>query len=235
VFAAVLMTVATAPTCFADTIVREIRVIDNYNVGVKSGLFERTRDGKELRIEVTNEDGTFVKEFKCPDWHQLIAKPVSGPYTNSRPEKCAQKVVLHVTQIKYLITLAAIAHNAEVSGDPGTAAKLYNEYYASTRFANPEKAEVARVKTLGLVGQRLRVENATTFDTTQGKEVATVELIKALAAYQKENDLRVTRKIDSATLRSMSNMQITDIYRACNFESEKCLEAPKDFEIETPN
>jgi len=80
--------------------VLEMRVQDRNGNGVKSKLFEVTRDGSLLSIDITDDKGIFARTFKCPRWHKVVAKPVAGPYSDSPHTRCARNVVLTVSVVK---------------------------------------------------------------------------------------------------------------------------------------
>lgn len=82
-----------------EMVVSEIRVRDRAGKGVRSTIYEVRRDRTRLFVGETDRDGVFSEEFRCPQRHQVVAKPVAGPFTESDHKSCAPKLVLEVCHI----------------------------------------------------------------------------------------------------------------------------------------
>jgi tripartite-type tricarboxylate transporter receptor subunit TctC len=95
--------IAAPSLCFSDATgeisVREVRVLDKSGRGVRSKIYEVTREKRELLIDDTDIDGVLAKRFKCPQWHKVVAKPIAGRFTDSPHTTCAPKLVLTVWNV----------------------------------------------------------------------------------------------------------------------------------------
>lgn len=83
----------------AQTTVTEIRAVDGKNNGVRSQILERTRKNEDLTIGETDAQGYLKKPVKCPEWHRLFAKPLTGSFTQSDYAPCEEKMVLRLWNV----------------------------------------------------------------------------------------------------------------------------------------
>lgn len=209
-FSAALLALGLWPSNdgFAQVIVEEINVTNDFGKGIKSLLIEITRDKSELDLDETDDNGFFNQRFECAKFHKIIARPSSGPYTDSYPQLCQISMQLLVGSPTVLYALKEEAAKAEVEGDMGAAALLYNEVYYRARNLEPTLAEEARIHAINFTAKALGVDNAITNDPDQKKRVPSKRLVKAIKKYQYLSGIKRTGRIDFNTLKKLSGKTV---------------------------
>lgn len=192
--------------------VQEVRVVSATGEGVKSELIEKTRDDRELNLDETNESGVFDRKYNCPEWHKIYAKPVSGPFTNSKAKPCAKRLKLIVGSPPITRGLYKKGQIFLEKGDKATAALLFNDVYIRAAQEKLDLAELARRQAIVITGEKLGVSKPMVLDPALNRWVASNELVSALKNYQTKFGLNIKSKqrgtINYRTLSHMSGKSI---------------------------
>jgi hypothetical protein len=186
----------------AQVSVQEVRVYGDSKQAVTSHIRLMNAEEKETAVDDTDDDGVLREKFVCPAHNRVVAQPISGTYRKSPPQRCADKIEIHVWSPATTQVLFANAQHEAAKGRDSVAALLYNETFQRAQGDDSATAEAARTQAIVYAAKALKIAPATSTD--QGKIVPSDKLVAALTDYQKANGLPVTGKIDSATLNSLA-------------------------------
>ncbi|MGD9211591.1 MAG: peptidoglycan-binding domain-containing protein [Desulfobacteraceae bacterium] len=178
--------------------------------GVESKICIVDFKNNEKVIAATDEDGNFEGNLTCQKGERIKILPVNSRYYPTFLECPIESIAENITVSK-VIYISNLEFNAlwlEKQGRFGDAALVNNEIFVRVKNFDKEKANTARIKVIELIAQKLKVVDATEFDTQQKKVVASSSLVKALRKYQQASKIEPNGKLDYKTLRSMSKIDI---------------------------
>ena len=196
-------------TAFAQTLILKIRVIDDTGTGVESDMFKIDRKNATENVGITDKTGYFEFSEKCISGEKIRAVPVKKVLYwpgEGRCPKVPKSIV--VTKILYWKNLEANAKIFEDKRDYGKTAMIYSELSVRALPLSKKLARDNENKAYVAMDKYFHVDNPATLDPNQGKIVMSAELKENIESFQSQNGLKVTGKLDYATMQEAAGIPV---------------------------
>lgn len=215
-FAALLLavlTVGSAPAYSQNpktVLVAEINVVDETGRGVPSEIRRVDDNDKNTHFAYTNKRGIAKPGRDCAVNHRLMAIPKVKIYTpkNDELDYCQKIVRIELILTQVTLYLFKQAELAEAEQEYGVATMLYSEVAWRARKTDQKIVIQATVKAYANLGMRLKVTNPMVFDAKQKKYVLTQNTVDKLRAFQSQQGLAVSGRLDAATQEAISGRPV---------------------------
>lgn len=189
---------------------QKIRVVDrdNHSHGVESKLLIIKLDNSEVVFGATDKEGYYTEKVTCQRGEWLKINPMSTLYYFYRERCPTPKTEFLVDKIYSVMNLQSSAEQLEKEGKLSKAALVYNEIMVRLSNYDEQKSKEAEQKVYLLIGKSLGVDEATKYDRSQDKVVASQSLVNAVKDFQEQSNIPVTGKLDYNTLRKSAGKDI---------------------------
>ena len=188
----------------ADIGLSKVIVQDELGNGVVSVIFRYLPSGEQLRVRKTDLSGTLLLD------PAIMCDP--GELIRAVPDSINRYFEPHAEEVGEAVNLIVRRRPAGSSEDGGTVPTkpeerlvYFTELAEGSRSDDRTHAADLEQRVYIAAGEVLHVEVPMFFDIVQGKFVASPQLEGATAAYQSENSLQVSGKLDFVTIDSLTD------------------------------
>ena len=184
-------------------------VRDEEGNGVASSIFRCLPSGLEEELRATNSSG--ILSLNPPEPYnrhiKIRAVPLASRYYNSDRRDVSTEIEFTLSRRPDSEARSPVVRSLrqrESVEDPAERLLVFSERAARARQSDPEFAAIAEERAFIAASEALNVPDPLYFDRDQGKVVPSQALETAIGAYQAQNDLGVTRKLDVRTIESLN-------------------------------
>ena len=191
-------------------LVRKIAVINELGRGVKAEIKVLDLKDNEVHFAYTDGSGVVLPNLRCRKQDRLLAKPGISAYRmlGNHPY-CNDEVVIRMHLPRVAVALDERADKAFADGKYGVAAMLYTEASARYLQVDSSEAEKVELKAYEALVRRLKLPGEPiVFDPLQDKHVLSPSGVRAVAAFQRANNILPTGVLDSKTVQVMARQAI---------------------------
>ncbi len=189
-----------------------IRIVDNdrNGKGIKSNIILIKSDGQEKKISDSDNEGWIKEPIEC-NFPETIEIYPEGDYF-SKEIKCP--ISIKCIYVKSTIYKANLVKNAEKEfkkGNYGAAAWAYTDLSAYYSDIDDSEANEAAKNSFVAVGRLFDVKKPTVAVANSNAVLISPELQTAIKAHQRSNNIRPNGRLDTRTLKSLSNRSLNSM------------------------